>query len=189
MQVLMRSELLRFGDPAGARFCSKVTTDNSLAALPLVHLVVSRFSIHTLSLGQAGYRVGVGLHRSTRRIVRPARTPVEALGVACVSKKRLDGWIFDAGCERRNTGWPCFGREREPTSPNRSQKRGPWGELNDRCHWGSLEDVGPSTRLITQRSLVQIQPPQPTEGRAVYERSMKLFDRDHPVPTSFAQDR
>src|SRR5437879_2256959 len=49
----------------------------------IVRLVVSRCSIHTLSLGQAAYRVGGRLHcmkgRSTRRIVRPARTPVEAL--------------------------------------------------------------------------------------------------------------
>ena len=34
-------------------------------------------------------------------------------------------------------------------------------DLSDRCHWGSSADVAASTRLITQRSLVQIQPPQP----------------------------
>ena len=33
--------------------------------------------------------------------------------------------------------------------------------VSDRCRWGSLGDVRPSTRLITQRSSVQIRPPQP----------------------------
>ena len=34
------------------------------------------------------------------------------------------------------------------------------GELNDRCHWGPLGGMGASTRLITQRSSIQIRPPQ-----------------------------
>src|SRR2546426_8666403 len=52
---------------------------------------------------------------------------------------------------------------------------GPFAErLSDRSRWGSLGDVAASTRLITQRSLVQIQPPQPFE-----EQARRGVSRDH----------
>jgi len=35
---------------------------------------------------------------------------------------------------------------------------------NDRCHWGWLGAVAASTSLITQRSSVQIRPPQPSKS-------------------------
>jgi hypothetical protein len=49
--------------------------------------------------------------------------------------------------------------QRAPTRPKEMPSA---GELNDRSHWGSLGDVAASTSLIShQRSLVQIQSPQP----------------------------
>jgi hypothetical protein len=57
-------------------------------------------------------------------------------------------------------------------------KRGASSEaLGDRPCWGSLGDVAPSTRLITQRSLVQIQAPQP--------RKIKGFRRNPGAPWRF----
>src|SRR2546430_15175063 len=61
--------------------------------------------------------------------------------------------------------WPSFGRERGPTSPNKTPKRACGGALSNRSSWGSLGGVAASTRLISQRSLVQIQPPIRTSER------------------------
>ena len=52
--------------------------------------------------------------------------------------------------------------QRAPTRPKEMPSA---GELNDRSHWGSLGDVAASTSLITQRSSVQIRPPQPRAPR------------------------
>jgi len=49
--------------------------------------------------------------------------------------------------------------------------RAPGGGLSDRSHWRSLGPVGVSTSLITQRSLVQIQLPQPTDAPEIVEVS------------------
>ena len=64
---------------------------------------------------------------------------------------------------------------------------------NDRSYWGSLGDVAASTRLITQRSLVQIQPPQPLTTRGwrtqepltplVYPDFTQELNRESPVPS------
>ena len=48
--------------------------------------------------------------------------------------------------------------QRAPTRPKEMPSA---GELNDRCHWRPLGDVAASSSLITQRSSVQIRPPQP----------------------------
>src|SRR5437899_10280599 len=67
----------------------------------------------------------------------------------------------------RDPVWPCFGRERGPKSPNETHKRDLPGRLSDRSRWESLGNVGPSSRLITQRSLVQIQPLQPRRDKGL----------------------
>ncbi len=43
-------------------------------------------------------------------------------------------------CLERSLIWPCFGRERDPTSPNRTQRRGPRRRVN---RLFSLGGVGP----------------------------------------------
>src|SRR5262249_18062539 len=50
-------------------------------------------------------------------------------------------------------------------STNSAQNGASKGPLSDRCPWRSSGDVAASTNLITQRSLVQIQPPQPPVGK------------------------
>src|SRR5262245_28782944 len=57
--------------------------------------------------------------------------------------------------------WSRFVRELDPISTNSAQNGASKGPLSDRCPWRSSGDVAASTNLITQRSLVQIQPPQP----------------------------
>src|SRR3982074_395019 len=53
------------------------------------------------------------------------------------------------------------GAQRAPTRPN---ARAPGGGLSDRFRWVALGPVATHCRLITQRSLVQIQPPQPIKS-------------------------
>src|SRR6266699_7038918 len=56
-------------------------------------------------------------------------------------------------------------------APIRSKRGRSAGGLSDRSGWGSLGDVAASTRLITQRSLVQIQPPATTKNQGPPEHS------------------
>src|SRR5882762_5453155 len=71
--------------------------------------------------------------------------------------------------------------QRAPTRPKSAAST---GRSRDRLYWGSLGDVAASTRLITQRSLVQIQPPQPRKSRASGEIREPLARRSqHRVST------
>jgi hypothetical protein len=53
------------------------------------------------------------------------------------------------------------GSQRAPIGAKSEASR---GGLNDRCHWGSLGDVGPSTRLITQRRRLTLSRRNPIEA-------------------------
>jgi hypothetical protein len=64
----------------------------------------------------------------------------------------------------RPTVWQSLGRDLDPTNPMRPKEMSSARDLTDRCHRGSSGDVDPSTSLITQRSLVQIQPAQPDKS-------------------------
>jgi hypothetical protein len=75
------------------------------------------------------------------------------------------------GADRRSgasggVAWTCLGRERHPTrAPTRPKAPGPKGAQSYGFGWVALGRLASSGGLITQRSLVQIQPPQPLTAR------------------------
>jgi hypothetical protein len=79
-------------------------------------------------------------------------------------------WLCDLACPVADTAsrgrprpnCPCLVRECLPTSPNPDQPGTLRLAISYGASWGSLARVAPDVALIPQRSLVQIQPPQPT---------------------------
>jgi hypothetical protein len=77
-----------------------------------------------------------------------------------IRERTLDSWDTPVGILRTPVD---FGRvlavsaaQRAPIGPITEPR---FGGSSDYSYWGSLGDVAASTRLITQRSLVQIRPP------------------------------
>jgi hypothetical protein len=65
---------------------------------------------------------------------------------------------------------PCFVREPPPTSPNPGQPGRSYPAIRHGVNWSDLALFTPAIALITQRSLVQIQPPQPRKTRGYSTR-------------------
>src|SRR5437879_5330892 len=104
-------------------------------------------------------------------LARPAKPRVRAgLQLAGVDRH---GEHAVGRCEksslRANACSERFGRVLDVNAPQRAptrpKSRAAGDGLSDRFHWAASGDVAASISLITQRSLVQIQPPQPNNSR------------------------
>jgi hypothetical protein len=69
---------------------------------------------------------------------------------------------------------PCSVRESLPTSPKPDQPGARRLSISYGASWEGLVPVAPAVALITQRSLVQIQPPQPRKARGYGSRPWPL---------------
>ena len=71
---------------------------------------------------------------------------------------------WGAGVRESRLNCPCSVRECLPTSPNPDQPGALQPPISFGASWEGLVPVAPTVALITQRSLVQIQPPQPSKS-------------------------
>ena len=94
------------------------------------------------------------MHRGRRRFRTPSR--------------------WGAGVRESRLNCPCSVRECLPTSPNPDQPRGLRLPISYGLRWARLVPVAPAVALITQRSLVQIQPPQPRNSTGYGTRRSPL---------------
>jgi hypothetical protein len=75
---------------------------------------------------------------------------------------------------------PCSVRESLPTSPKPDQPGARRLSISYGASWEGLVPVAPAVALITQRSLVQIQPPQPTYCKTASWPSRRPFSFARP---------